>query len=96
MPAFLDDDRRRHHTEVLRLPIHRPSELAHSQPDALLVACVASPYDPLRRLKLVARLGVAPERYATLAHPTAVIPESATIGRGSVLHTGTVLTPTCG
>lgn len=90
--GFLDDDPARHGTEVLGVSILGPSALAHSHPDALLVACVASPSDPMRRLKLVSQLGVGRERYATLAHPTAAIPESATIGPGSVVHAGTVLT----
>ena len=32
--------------------------------------------------------GSPAERYATLVHPTAVVPRSASIGRGSVLHAG--------
>jgi sugar O-acyltransferase (sialic acid O-acetyltransferase NeuD family) len=69
-----------------------PSAAVDAHPDALVAACVASPNDPLRRIALVERLALPAERYATLVHPTAVVPASATIGPGSVLHATTVLT----
>jgi sugar O-acyltransferase (sialic acid O-acetyltransferase NeuD family) len=90
--GLLDDDPARHGEDVLGAPVLGPSELVHDRPDALVVACVASPRDPARRLRLVERLGLAPERYATLVHPTAVVPASATLGEGTVLHATTVLT----
>jgi sugar O-acyltransferase (sialic acid O-acetyltransferase NeuD family) len=90
--GLLDDDpsllgRRIHGVEVIG-----PSAAVHDHPDALVTACVASPDDPLRRLALVSRLDLAPERYTPLVHPTAVVPESASVGAGSVLHATTVLT----
>jgi sugar O-acyltransferase (sialic acid O-acetyltransferase NeuD family) len=90
--GLLDDEpsllgRRIHGVEVIG-----PSAAVHDHPDALVTACVASPDDPLRRLALVSRLDLAPERYTALVHPTAVVPESASVGAGSVLHAATVLT----
>ena len=90
--GLLDDDPTRHGELIHGVPILGPSEAAHDHPEALVVACVASPSDPMRRLGLVSRLALPPERYATLVHPSAVVPESATIGGGSVLHATTVLT----
>jgi sugar O-acyltransferase (sialic acid O-acetyltransferase NeuD family) len=90
--GVLDDNPARHGAEILGTPIVGPCEAVHDYPDALVAAVVASPTDPLRRLRLVARLGLPPERYATLIHPTAVVPESADIGHGAVLHATTVLT----
>jgi sugar O-acyltransferase (sialic acid O-acetyltransferase NeuD family) len=90
--GVLDDDPARHGSELHGVPVLGPSEAVHDQPQALVVACVASPTDPLRRLALVSRLGLAPERYATLVHPAAVVPQSACIGPGCVLHATTVLT----
>lgn len=90
--GFLDDDPARHGTEVAGVPVLGPCAAAHEHADAQVVACVASPSDPLRRLRLVERLGLAPERYATLVHPAAVVAESATLGPGTVIHATTVLT----
>jgi sugar O-acyltransferase (sialic acid O-acetyltransferase NeuD family) len=90
--GVLDDDPAKHGSSVLGVEIIGPSEAAHDHPNALVTACVASPGDPLRRLRLVYRLELGPERYATLLHPSAVIPDSATIGPGSVLHAGAILT----
>jgi sugar O-acyltransferase (sialic acid O-acetyltransferase NeuD family) len=90
--GFLDDDASRHGSEIHGVPVLGPSEAVHEHADALVVACVASPSDPLRRLGLVQRLSLPAERYAVLVHPTAVVPESATLGPGSVLHATTVLT----
>ena len=81
-----------HGRRVNGVEIIGPSEAAHDHPGALLSAAVASPDAPLRRLDLTARLALPAERYATLVHPTAVIPESASIGPGSILHAGVILT----
>jgi sugar O-acyltransferase (sialic acid O-acetyltransferase NeuD family) len=69
-----------------------PSEAVHDHPEALVCATVASPDHPQRRLGLTERLGLPPERYATLVHPAAVVPRSASVGPGSILHATTVLT----
>jgi sugar O-acyltransferase (sialic acid O-acetyltransferase NeuD family) len=90
--GFLDDDPSRHGTQVNGLPVVGPTEAAHDHPEARVVACVASPSDPPRRLRLVSRLGLPAERYATLVHPAAVIPEPAELGPGTVVHATSVLT----
>jgi sugar O-acyltransferase (sialic acid O-acetyltransferase NeuD family) len=90
--GVLDDDPNMHGRLVQGVEVIGPSQAVHDNPDALATACVASPDDPLRRLRLVARLGLPPVRYATLVHPAAVVPDSASIGAGCVLHAGAVLT----
>ena len=90
--GLLDDDSRQHGSEVLGVRVLGPSAAVDDHPDALVVACVASPSDPPRRLRLVERLGLPAERYATLVHPAAVLPESATLGPGCIVHATTVLT----
>ena len=89
--GLLDDDPDRHGERIGGVEVIGGSELVHRH-DALVTACVASPGDPLRRLRLVNRLGLVPDRYATLLHPAAVVPRSATIGPGTVLHATAVLT----
>jgi sugar O-acyltransferase (sialic acid O-acetyltransferase NeuD family) len=90
--GVLDDDPRLQGTTIHGVTVLGPSEAAHDDDDALIVVSVASPSDPMRRLALVSRLGLPPDRYATLIHPAATVPDSASIGPGSVLHAATVLT----
>jgi sugar O-acyltransferase (sialic acid O-acetyltransferase NeuD family) len=90
--GMLDDDRATHGRNVHGVDVLGPPAAVHDHPEALVCACVASPDDPTRRLRLVARLDLPAERYATLVHPAAVVAASSTVGPGSVLHAGTVLT----
>ncbi len=90
--GLLDDDPELHGAELLGVPVLGPCASAERHREASFVACVASPGDPLRRLRLVARLGLRLERFATLIHPRATVAESATIGPGSVIHANCVLT----
>jgi sugar O-acyltransferase (sialic acid O-acetyltransferase NeuD family) len=90
--GILDDDPAKQGTRVLGVEVVGPAEAVHDHPDALVAASVASPADPMRRLRLTARLDLPPERYATLIHPTAVIPGSATVGPGCIVHATSVLT----
>jgi sugar O-acyltransferase (sialic acid O-acetyltransferase NeuD family) len=90
--GLLDDNPEMHGREVLGVPVVGPCAYAAQQPEVRVVACVASPNDPLRRLSLVERLGLPLERYATLIDPRAAIAESATIGPGSVVHAHCVFT----
>jgi sugar O-acyltransferase (sialic acid O-acetyltransferase NeuD family) len=90
--GLLDDDPGLHGTRIHGLEVLGPCDAVHDHPEALVAACVASPAEPTRRLSLVDRLGLALDRYATLVHPAAVIPRSASVGPGAVLHAGTILT----
>ena len=90
--GLLDDDAATHGRNIHGVEVIGPSAAVDDHPDALVTACVASPDDPLRRLALVSRLDLDPERYATLVHPAAVVPASASLGPGTVLHATTVLT----
>jgi len=90
--GILDDNEQLKGTRIGGVEVLGTSGVVHERPDAYVHACVASPEDPLRRLRLVERLALAAERYATLVHPLAVVPESAAIGAGSMLHATTVLT----
>ena len=90
--GLLDDSPELHGREILGVPVLGPCTAAGDFPQAQVVACVASPDDPLRRLRLVERLRLPRRRYATLVHPRAVIPASARIGPGSILQADVVLT----
>lgn len=90
--GLLDDDPAKRGSRVHGVEIIGPAQAAYDHSDALVTTTVASPDDPMRRLSLTSRLSLPPERYATLVHPAAVIPESASLGPGCVVHAGTVLT----
>jgi sugar O-acyltransferase (sialic acid O-acetyltransferase NeuD family) len=60
-------------------------------PDAQVVVCTASSADPERRLRLVTRLGLPPERYGRIRHPAAVLDECVP-GPGSIVLAGAVAT----
>jgi sugar O-acyltransferase (sialic acid O-acetyltransferase NeuD family) len=90
--GLLDDDPRTHGQRVHGHAVLGPAAAVHDHPEALVVACVASPQEPTRRLKAVSRIGLEPERCATLVHPSAVVPRSASVGPGSIVHAHTVLT----
>jgi sugar O-acyltransferase (sialic acid O-acetyltransferase NeuD family) len=90
--GLLDDDPRLHGQRIHGVPVIGPSAAAHDHPDALVAASVASPGDPLRRLRLTDRLALPDERYATLVHPAAVVGGSVSVGAGSIVHATAVLT----
>ena len=90
--GFLDDDPARHGTSVSGRPVLGPLDAVSDFPDALVVAGMGNPRAPRSRQAVVRRLGLPDERYATVVHPLASAPPSCTLGAGSVLLAGVVLT----
>jgi sugar O-acyltransferase (sialic acid O-acetyltransferase NeuD family) len=92
--GFVDDDPALHGTLVDGLPVLGPVDRA-AELDAALVVCAGHPGNYASRKRLVRRLdglGVAPDRYATVVHPAAVLAGGARVGRGSVLLATAVAT----
>lgn len=88
--GFLDDN-----AAQPRVDGHRvlgPLEAVHAYPNSAVVCAIGSPATSANRSTLLARLGIDPERFATLIHPQAVIPDPTSIGAGTVIHAGTVFT----
>ncbi|MFG1879938.1 acetyltransferase [Sphaerisporangium sp. NPDC049003] len=90
--GFLDDDPRRHGTVVDGVPVLGGSGEALERDDARIVVCTGNSRDYASRARIVARLGLPPERYATLVHPGASVSRSCAIGPGSVVLAQVVLT----
>jgi sugar O-acyltransferase (sialic acid O-acetyltransferase NeuD family) len=88
--GFLDDDPAKQGTTVDGVPVLGGSE--EIPPDARVVVCVGNSRDLGGRGRLVDRLDLPPERYATLVHPAAWVSASSRIGPGSVLLAQVVLT----
>jgi sugar O-acyltransferase (sialic acid O-acetyltransferase NeuD family) len=90
--GFLDDDTSLTGTTRAGHPILGPLDLAESLTDVQFVVGMANSARPDIRRRIVARLGLAAERYATIVHPAAQVGAGCTVGAGSVLLAGTVLT----
>ncbi|UUU39243.1 NeuD/PglB/VioB family sugar acetyltransferase [Streptomyces sp. NBC_00162] len=90
--GHLDDDPALHGRDVDGVPVLGGCERVHELWDARVVVCVGSPRDYAVRARLVRRLGLPVNRYATVVHPTAVVSGSSVLGAGSVLLAQCVLT----
>lgn len=90
--GILDDSPSLEGGEVAGLPVLGPTTSIGSHDDASVVVCIGNPSNFVARAQVVERLGLPAERFATLCHPTAVIPSTATIGVGSVVHAMVVMT----
>ena len=90
--GFLDDDEARHGLEVDGLPIVGSIACAADHPDAQVVVTIGNPDNFTVRRRIVGRIGSEPDRYATIIHPAAVIPPSASLGAGTVVLAGVVAT----
>lgn len=90
--GHLDDNPALHGREVDGVPVLGGCGLARELPAAQLLVCVGSPADYTVRPRLVRRLDLPEQRYATLVHPTAAVSGSSSVGPGSVLLAHCVLT----
>jgi sugar O-acyltransferase (sialic acid O-acetyltransferase NeuD family) len=86
MLGFLDDAPHLRGTSLNGLPVLGPLADHAKFADALFVNCLGSPANHWRRGPIVEQLGVAPDRFATIVHPSAVISRSATIDAGAVIY----------
>ncbi|NUP46703.1 MAG: acetyltransferase [Catenulispora sp.] len=69
-----------------------PIAAVHDLGDLALVVCVGNPRDYFARARIVERLALPEDRYATVVHPFAHVSQTSTVGAGSVLLAGAVLT----
>lgn len=90
--GFLDDDRARHGEIVGGVPILGPAELIGELPEARAVVCAVSPRDFGVKRRIVGRLGLAPDRYATLVHPEASLAGGCHVAEGTVMLAGVTAT----
>ena len=71
--GFVDDDPAKQGSVIGGIPVLGPVEIVHEHPNAHVLLCPGRPDNYVTRLRLVSRLGLAEERYATVIHPTASI-----------------------
>jgi sugar O-acyltransferase (sialic acid O-acetyltransferase NeuD family) len=89
--GVLDDDQALHGSRMAGVDILGGLELALRHRTALLI-CVGSGTGRRRIAERLAASGVLPDRYVTFIDPSVRVPDSCTVGRGSVLLAQTVLT----
>lgn len=90
--GFLDDDPALTGRQVDGISVLGSSELVHDLRQAQVVVCVGSPRGLYARARVVRRLNLPMERYATVVHPTAAISANSVVGPGTVLLAHAVLT----
>jgi len=90
--GYLDDEPARSGTLVDGLPVLGGTAELGRLPDAWVVVCTGRPDNYVSRPRIVTTLGLPPERYATIIHPTASVPASSRVGPGSVVLAHTALT----
>ena len=90
--GILDDDAALKTTEVDGAHVLGPFDLVQAYRHAQVALCIGSGAARERAVERLAGIGFDPSRYATLVHPTAVIPEGCIVGRGSIVLANVVLT----
>jgi len=83
--GFLDDDSIRWGDLLHGLPILGPLTAAAEFAGCRFVNGIGSPNNFWKRGHIVARTGIAAERFETIVHPTATVARSARLGHGVVL-----------
>jgi sugar O-acyltransferase (sialic acid O-acetyltransferase NeuD family) len=92
LAGYLDDDPARHGTVIGGVPVLGGIAELDRMPEASVVVCTGRPDNYVSRPRIVERLGLPPERYATIIHPSASVSVTSRVGPGSVLLAQTVLT----
>ncbi len=89
--GFLDDDPAKQGTNVDGLPVMGPLESIVRYSAQVIVGVAHWKHASARR-RIVERLALPSERYATLVHPSASISSRAAIGRGTAILHNVVIT----
>jgi sugar O-acyltransferase (sialic acid O-acetyltransferase NeuD family) len=90
--GYLDDDPARFGTMIDGVPVLGEIGLIGGLPDVFVVVCTGRPHNYVSRPRIVESLGLPPERYATIIHPSASVSSTSRIGPGTVVLAQTVLT----
>jgi sugar O-acyltransferase (sialic acid O-acetyltransferase NeuD family) len=90
--GFLDDNPDAAGTEVDGIPVLGPISSVGDHPEAKIIVSTGHPGFYFSRKRIVERLGLPRDRYATLIHPLASVGRSVEVGGGTVLLAGVVAT----
>jgi len=92
LAGFLDDDPARWDERISGTPVLGGLDRLAELPDARVVVCTGHPGNFTSKHRIVQRLALEPERFATLIHPAATVPASCSLGTGTVILAGAVAT----
>jgi sugar O-acyltransferase (sialic acid O-acetyltransferase NeuD family) len=90
--GFLDDDEELWGRSVSGMQVLGGIESLADLPDVRAVLCTGHPGNFRSKQRIADRLGLEPERYATLVHPSVVLPASCRVGHGTVVMAGCAAT----
>ena len=93
--GYVDDDPSTWGRTLDGVEVLGPIGSLHDYRDASIVVCTGRPDNYFSRAHITATLGVPDRRYATIIHPAASVSADSTVGPGSVLLAGVVLTANC-
>lgn len=83
--GFLDDDPGVRGLPEMNLPVLGALDQVYRFPDTFFILGITGYRRPRLRRELIERLGLLPERYHTLVHPSAQISGTASLGAGCAL-----------
>ncbi|MEO8062821.1 MAG: NeuD/PglB/VioB family sugar acetyltransferase [Pseudomonadota bacterium] len=89
--GFIDDTPGKQHAGAYGLSVFPRSALVEMR-DAAVLAVPGGPASYQARRQIIAGLGVAPERFATVIHPGAHVSKLARLGRNVLVMAGAVIT----
>jgi sugar O-acyltransferase (sialic acid O-acetyltransferase NeuD family) len=91
--GFADDNPALEGQVIDGVPVLGPvGAVLQSHPSAQLTIGVGRPDNYFSRARIVERLGLPADRYATIVHPAASVARTARLGPGTVVLAGTVVT----
>ncbi|MBF0142619.1 MAG: NeuD/PglB/VioB family sugar acetyltransferase [Magnetococcales bacterium] len=90
--GFLDDAVERHGQELLGHTILGPLAHARELKDCFFVNGIGNEKNFWLKEEIIARTGVAPERFATILHPSASVSRSSSLGFGTVVFQNVSIT----
>ncbi|PRZ42499.1 sugar O-acyltransferase (sialic acid O-acetyltransferase NeuD family) [Antricoccus suffuscus] len=90
--GFLDDNPELRGTSIDGVPVVGPITDAADHPEAKFLLCAGSGIVRRSIAHNLSALGIHRDRYATVVHPSAIIPSDCTVGAGTILLAHVVMT----
>lgn len=91
--GFLDDNEELWGKSILGVKVLGPLRKAASfSKDVYFINGIGGPTNFVNKEKIITRLGISPERFLTIIHPTASVSKTAQIGRGVAIFQNVVVT----